>query len=61
MSFSITQEVTFSHFQSYCLKNKITFTKSRAYKKNNSCYVDQSHHEVMKILLSRFRAATRNP
>jgi len=29
------------HLVKFCEKRKITFTKSRLYKKNDSCYVEQ--------------------
>jgi hypothetical protein len=32
----------------YCIENKITFTRSRAYKKNDSCYVEQKNYSVVR-------------
>ena len=37
-----------AHLLSYCLKNKITFTRSRAYKKNDSCFVEQKNYSVVR-------------
>jgi len=35
----------------YCLKNKITFTRSRSYKKNDSCYVEQKNWSVVRRVI----------
>ena len=32
----------------YCEKNEITFTRSRPYKKNDSCYVEQKNYSVVR-------------
>lgn len=32
----------------YCLRNKITFTRSRAYKKNDQCHVEQKNWTVVR-------------
>ena len=32
----------------YCSKNKITFTRSRPYKKNDSCFVEQKNFSVVR-------------
>ena len=32
----------------YCIDNKITFTRSRAYKKNDSFYVEQKNYSVVR-------------
>ena len=32
----------------YCIDNKITFTRSRAHKKNDSCYVEQKNYSVVR-------------
>ena len=37
-----------AHLLSYCLKNEITFTRSRAYKKNDSCFVEQKNYSVVR-------------
>jgi hypothetical protein len=38
-------------FYSYCQKEKITFTRSRAYKKNDSCHVEQKNGNVIRRLV----------
>ena len=32
----------------YCIDNEITFTRSRAYKKNDSCFVEQKNFSVVR-------------
>ena len=32
----------------YCKKNEITFTRSRPYKKNDSCFVEQKNYSVVR-------------
>jgi hypothetical protein len=32
----------------YCLDEEITFTRSRAYKKNDQCYIEQKNGSVMR-------------
>ena len=36
------------YFATYCDKEEITFTKSRPYKKNDSCYVEQKNGNVVR-------------
>jgi hypothetical protein len=43
----------------YCRKEKITFTKSRPYKKNDSCYVEQKNGNVVRRLVGYDRYDTR--
>jgi hypothetical protein len=38
-------------FYSYCQKQKINFTRSRAYKKNDSCHVEQKNGNVIRRLV----------
>ena len=38
-------------FFTYCQKEKITFTRSRAYKKNDSCHVEQKNGNVIRRLV----------
>jgi hypothetical protein len=38
-------------FYSYCQKEKITFTRSRAYKKNDSCHVEQKNGNIIRRLV----------
>ena len=37
-----------AHMLRYCIANKITFTRSRAYRKNDSCYVEQKNYSVVR-------------
>ena len=39
----------------YCIENKITFTRSRAYKKNDSCHVEQKNYSVVRRAVGYFR------
>ncbi len=32
----------------YCIENKITFTRSRPYRKNDSCFVEQKNYSVVR-------------
>jgi hypothetical protein len=38
-------------FYTYCNQEKITFTRSRAYKKNDSCHVEQKNGNVVRRLV----------
>jgi hypothetical protein len=38
-------------FYSYCQREKINFTRSRAYKKNDSCHVEQKNGNVIRRLV----------
>ena len=37
-----------AHLLSYCAENEITFTRSRPYKKNDSCFVEQKNYSVVR-------------
>ena len=37
-----------AHMLKYCIDNEITFTRSRAYKKNDSCFVEQKNYSVVR-------------
>ena len=37
-----------AHMLKYCTDNEITFTRSRAYKKNDSCFVEQKNFSVVR-------------
>jgi hypothetical protein len=37
-----------AHMLKYCLKNEITFTRSRVYKKNDSCFVEQKNYSIVR-------------
>lgn len=36
------------HLLRYCRKNKITFTRSRPYRKNDNCFVEQKNYSVVR-------------
>lgn len=36
------------HLQAYCQQEQITFTRSRAYQKNDNCYVEQKNYTVVR-------------
>jgi len=37
-----------AHMLKYCTDNEITFTRSRAHKKNDSCFVEQKNYTVVR-------------
>jgi len=47
------------YFYSYCKEEKITFTRSRAYKKNDSCHVEQKNGNVVRRLVGYERYSSR--
>jgi len=47
------------HLYSYCRKEGITFTRSRPYKKNDSCYVEQKNWSVVRRLIGYDRYNSR--
>jgi hypothetical protein len=46
-------------FYNYCRDEKITFTRSRSYKKNDSCHVEQKNGNVVRRLVGYERYASR--
>ena len=46
-------------FYSYCKREKVTFTRSRAYKKNDSCHVEQRNGNVVRRLVGYDRYASK--
>ncbi len=46
-------------FWVYCRNNKITFTRSRAYKKNDSCHVEQKNGNVVRRLIGYDRYSSK--
>ncbi len=48
-----------AHMLNYCIKSKITFTRSRAYKKNDSCYVEQKNYSVVRRAVGYLRYDTK--
>jgi len=39
----------------YCIDNKITFTRSRSYKKNDSCFVEQKNYSIIRRAVGYLR------
>jgi len=39
----------------YCIENKIIFTRSRAYKKNDSCFVEQKNYSIVRRAVGYLR------
>ena len=37
-----------NHLVGYCAKRKITFTRSRPYRKNDNCFVEQKNYSVVR-------------
>jgi hypothetical protein len=46
-------------FYTYCHQEKITFTRSRAYKKNDSCHVEQKNGNIVRRLVGYDRYTSR--
>lgn len=42
----------------YCLQEKITFTRSRAYHKNDNCYVEQKNYSIIRKTVGYYRYDT---
>jgi hypothetical protein len=47
-----------AHLKRYCERNSITFTRGRANKKNDSCYVEQKNWDVVRKMLGYGRFDT---
>jgi hypothetical protein len=47
------------YFYNYCHQQKITFTRSRSYKKNDSCHVEQKNGHVIRRLVGYDRYASK--
>jgi hypothetical protein len=46
-------------FYNYCRDEKITFTRSRSYKKNDSCYVEQKNGNIVRRFVGYERYDTK--
>jgi hypothetical protein len=46
-------------FYTYCRQEKITFTRSRAYKKNDSCHVEQKNGNIVRRLVGYDRYVSK--
>jgi hypothetical protein len=47
------------HLYDYCRRNRIAFTRSRPYKKNDSCHVEQKNWSVVRRLIGYDRYNSR--
>jgi len=47
------------HLYRYCQREEITFTRSRSYKKNDSCHVEQKNWSVVRRLVGYDRYSSR--
>jgi hypothetical protein len=47
-----------SHMLRYCIENKISFSRSRAYKKNDSCFVEQKNYSIVRRAVGYLRYDT---
>jgi len=47
------------HLYAYCRREKITFTRSRSYKKNDSCHIEQKNWSVVRRLVGYDRYNSR--
>jgi hypothetical protein len=47
------------HLYTYCQRDGITFTRSRSYKKNDSCHVEQKNWSVVRRLIGYDRYSSR--
>ncbi len=47
-----------AHLLTYCIQNKITFTRSRPHKKNDSCYVEQKNYSIVRRAVGYLRYDT---
>jgi hypothetical protein len=46
-------------FYTYCRQEKLTFTRSRAYKKNDSCHVEQKNGNIVRRLVGYDRYTSK--
>lgn len=47
-----------AHLLKYCTKNKIQFTRSRPYRKNDSCFVEQKNNSIVRRYVGYMRYDT---
>jgi hypothetical protein len=48
------------YFYNYCRQERITFTRSRSYKKNDSCHVEQKNWSVVRRLVGYDRYTSKS-
>ena len=44
-----------AHFIEYCQKHKIAFTRTRLYRKDDNCFVEQKNYSVVRKAVGYFR------
>jgi hypothetical protein len=47
-----------NHFKRYCERNEITFTRSRPWKKNDSCHIEQKNWDIIRKMIGYGRFDT---
>jgi hypothetical protein len=47
-----------NHFKRYCERNQITFTRSRPWKKNDSCHIEQKNWDIIRKMIGYGRFDT---
>jgi hypothetical protein len=47
------------YFNRYCQQKQITFTRSRSYKKNDSCYVEQKNGNIVRRIIGYDRYSSK--
>jgi hypothetical protein len=47
------------YFNRYCQQKQITFTRSRSYKKNDSCYVEQKNGNIVRRIIGYDRYTSK--
>jgi hypothetical protein len=47
------------HLSNYCRREHLTFTRSRSYKKNDSCYVEQKNGNIVRRVIGYDRYSSR--
>jgi hypothetical protein len=47
-----------AHFLRYCERNKISFSRARAWKKNDSCYIEQKNWDIVRKMIGYGRFDT---
>ena len=48
------------YFYTYCNEEKITFTRSRPYKKNDSCHVEQKNGNIVRRIIGYNRYSSKS-
>lgn len=46
------------HLVRYCMENRLTFTRSRSYRKNDNCFVEQKNYSIVRRAVGYMRYTT---